>query len=121
MTLTNWRNNGWLVEHKTSPQEIFDLVAVTDRDLTECKSPGLNPDWQLSIAYNAALQAATAALAACGYRSARDDIIIESFNLFHIRLRRKPASSINSTNSEKRETLVVIKLQVEFLSKKPMK
>ena len=40
--------------------------------LADCESPGLSPDWQLSIAYNAALQTATAALAACGYRASRD-------------------------------------------------
>jgi HEPN domain-containing protein len=34
--------------------------------------PDLSPDWQLNIAYNAALQAATAALAASGYRAARE-------------------------------------------------
>ena len=50
MSLTNWRDNGWLVKHKTSPQEIS-----------------------------------------------------------------------NSTNSGKKETLGVIKLQAEFLSKKLMK
>ena len=72
MSLTNWRDNGWLVEHKTSPQEISDLLSVADRDLTDCESPGLSPDWQLSISYNAALQTATAALAACGYRASRD-------------------------------------------------
>jgi hypothetical protein len=72
MSLTNWRDNGWLVEHKTSPQEISDLLNVADRDLADCESPDLSPDWQLSIAYNAALQTATAALAACGYRSSRD-------------------------------------------------
>jgi hypothetical protein len=72
MSLTNWRDNGWLVEHKTSPQEISDLLNVADSDLADCESPGLSPDWQLSIAYNAALQTATAALAACGYRSSRD-------------------------------------------------
>ena len=72
MSLTNWRDNGWLVDHKTSPREISDLLSVADRDLTDCESPGLSPDWQLSIAYNAALQTATAALAACGYRSSRD-------------------------------------------------
>jgi len=33
---------------------------------------GLSEDWQLAIAYNAALQCATAALAACGYRSSRE-------------------------------------------------
>jgi hypothetical protein len=72
MSLTNWRDNGWLSDHKTSPQEISDLLSVADRDLSDCESPGLSPDWQLSIAYNAALQTATAALAACGYRSSRD-------------------------------------------------
>ncbi len=72
MSLTNWRDNGWLVKHKTSPQEISDLLNVADRDLADCESPGLSPDWQLSIAYNAALQTATAALAACGYRSSRE-------------------------------------------------
>ena len=72
MSLTNWRDNGWLVAHKTSPQEISDLLNVADRDLTDCQSPGLSPDWQLSIAYNAALQTATAALAARGYRASRD-------------------------------------------------
>lgn len=72
MSLTNWRDNGWLSDHKTSPQEISDLLSVADRDLSDCESPGLSPDWQLSIAYNAALQTATAALAACGYRAGRD-------------------------------------------------
>lgn len=33
---------------------------------------GLSEDWKLNIAYNAALQAATAALAAAGYRAARE-------------------------------------------------
>jgi hypothetical protein len=32
----------------------------------------LSADWRLNIAYNAALQAATAALAASGYRASRD-------------------------------------------------
>lgn len=72
MSLKNWRDNGWLVEHQTSQQEIADLLNVADRDLSDCESPGLSPDWQLSIAYNAALQTATAALAACGYRASRD-------------------------------------------------
>jgi len=40
--------------------------------LTDCLSPGLSADWRLNIAYNAALQAATAALAVCGYRATRD-------------------------------------------------
>ena len=72
MSLQNWLNNGWLTEHRTSSQEIVALLAVADRDLSDCRTPGLSPDWQLNIAYNAALQAATAALAASGYRAVRE-------------------------------------------------
>jgi hypothetical protein len=70
-TLQNWFLNGWLMPHKTSSQEIADLFAVVDRDLADCRSPGLSADWRLNIAYNAALQAATAALAVSGCRAAR--------------------------------------------------
>lgn len=72
MSLKDWARNGWLTEHKTSPQEIADLLRVADRDLADCQAKGLSPDWHLNIAYNAALQLATAALAASGYRSARE-------------------------------------------------
>lgn len=68
-TLDNWFNWGWLVKHKTSKQEISDLLAVVDRDIRTAELPGLPADWRLSIAYNAALQSANAALAACGYRA----------------------------------------------------
>lgn len=72
MSLEDWLKNGWLVEHRTSAAEIAELLAIADRDLADCQVPGLSPDWRLNIAYNAALQAATAALAACGYRASRD-------------------------------------------------
>jgi len=55
--------------HRTTRREIADLLAVADRDLEQCRDPGLHPDWRLAIAYNAALQCATAALAAAGYRA----------------------------------------------------
>ena len=72
MSLDNWARSHWLVEHRTSPQEIADLLGAVDRDLQSCVSPGLSEDWQLAIAYNAALQCAAAALAACGYRASRE-------------------------------------------------
>lgn len=68
--------NSWLIEHKTSSQEIAGLLEVADRDLKDCQNPGLSSDWQLNIAYNAALQAATAALAAAGYRASQRHTII---------------------------------------------
>ncbi len=72
MSLNDWANNGWLAEHQTSRQEIADLLGVADRDLHDCTVKDLSEDWQLAIAYNSALQSATAALAACGYRAARN-------------------------------------------------
>ena len=72
MSLQSWQENSWLYEHQTSPQEIANLLAVADRDLADCRTPGLSADWRLNIAYNAALQAATAGLYASGYRAARE-------------------------------------------------
>lgn len=72
MSLQDWLSNRWLTEHETSPQEIADLLGVIDRDLADCQTAGLSPDWKLTIAYNAALQVATAALAVAGYRAGRD-------------------------------------------------
>jgi hypothetical protein len=72
MSLKDWARNGWLTEHKTSVGEIADLFRVADRDLADCQAKGLSPDWHLNIAYNAALQLATAALVASGYRSTRE-------------------------------------------------
>jgi hypothetical protein len=72
MSLPDWHKNGWLTEQQTSQREIADLLGVVDRDLADCKTPGLSADWRLNIAYNAALQGATAALAAAGYRATRD-------------------------------------------------
>jgi len=40
--------------------------------LADCATSGLSADWRLNIAYNAALQLATAALAAAGFRASRD-------------------------------------------------
>ena len=71
MSLHDWLERGWLVEHKPSRQEIADLFGVAKRDLENCETPGLSPDWKLNIAHNAALQTATAALAACGFRATR--------------------------------------------------
>lgn len=71
MSLQDWLSKGWLIEHSSSSEEIGDLLSLVDRDLRDSKVTGLTADWRLNIAYNAALQAATAALAASGYRASR--------------------------------------------------
>lgn len=72
MSLRDWQKNSWIVEHKSSPEEIAASLAIVERDLANAKVAGLADDWRLSIGYNAALQAATAALAASGFRAARE-------------------------------------------------
>lgn len=72
MSLSDWERNGWVVKHQTSSREVRDLLQVVERDLADSATEGLSADWRMNIAYNAALQAATAALAAAGYRSSRD-------------------------------------------------
>ena len=73
MSLQSWLQNSWLVQHMTTAEEIANLLALSDRDLAACQVKQLPADWRFAIAYNAALQAATAALAAAGYRAARDN------------------------------------------------
>ena len=72
MSLQDWVQFGWLTKHQSSREEIKNLLGVVDRDLTESQAKGLGADWRFAIAYNAALQAATAALAAAGYHATRD-------------------------------------------------
>lgn len=72
MSLQDWVQNSWLVQHETSANEIGNLLALADRDLAACQVKGLPADWRFAIAYSAGLQAATAALAAAGFRATRE-------------------------------------------------
>jgi hypothetical protein len=74
MTLSDWQKNGWLVAHRTSAREIADFLAVIERDLADSAAENISADWRMNIAYNAALQAATAALAVAGHRASRDQL-----------------------------------------------
>ena len=73
MSLSEWQKNGWLKPHAASAQEIADLLALAERDLNDCRAQGLSDDWKFNIAYNAALQASAAALAASGYAVPKGD------------------------------------------------
>lgn len=82
--LQDWLKFGWLKDHNPSREEIGDLFAVADRDLAASKTPALHTDWRFNIAYNAALQLASAALAAAGYQAERSNHhyrVIESLGL----------------------------------------
>jgi hypothetical protein len=70
VSFADWVNNGWLVAHKSSKQEIGNLLGIVARDLKDSEAKDVSDDWRFAIAYNAALQAATAA---AGFRVSRDN------------------------------------------------
>jgi hypothetical protein len=67
MSLEQWAKNGWLRPHKSSRQEIADLLGIVDRDVKDAESD-ISADWKFGIAYNAALKLCTILLHASGYR-----------------------------------------------------
>jgi len=72
VSLEDWLTDKLIEAHRPSAREITNLLHICDRDLEKSQIAELGPDWRLSIAHNAALQAATAALAATGYRARKE-------------------------------------------------
>jgi len=72
MTLRNWETNGWLRPHRTSRQEIADLLRIVERDVHDAAADSLSADWRFGIAYNAALKLCTILLYASGYRAEKN-------------------------------------------------
>ena len=70
MTLKQWMNNGWLRRHKTSSEEIENLLMIIDRDLKDAEG-SISDDWRFGIAYNAALKLCTILLYAEGFKAER--------------------------------------------------
>lgn len=72
MTLNDWLEKGWLVRHRPDRREIRELLGIADRAISDAQVKGISADARLSIAHNAALQVAIAALAATGYRAGHE-------------------------------------------------
>ncbi len=68
MSLADWAKNGWLRTHKSSKEEIANLLEIIERDLKDASAKGLSDDWKFGIAYNAALKLCTILLHSSGYR-----------------------------------------------------
>jgi hypothetical protein len=71
MTLASWAANGWLRPHKTSPEEINNLLAIVERELADSAVVDISLDARLGMLYNAALKLADVALRSAGYRPGR--------------------------------------------------
>ena len=72
MTLKQWSNNGWLRTHRTSRQEIENLLGIVERDIKDASQGEISTDWSFGIAYNAALKLCTILLYAEGYKAERN-------------------------------------------------
>jgi hypothetical protein len=73
MSLSSWAENGWLQPHKTSRQEINNLLGIVEREVTDAAVPRLSLDARLGMLYNAALKLADIALRTAGYRPGRGE------------------------------------------------
>jgi hypothetical protein len=73
MSLELWKQNGWLRDYQTGPDEIGNILGLVERDLDDAACEEISLDWRFSIAYNAGLQLATTVLFAAGYRAGRSE------------------------------------------------
>ena len=69
MSLKELLNQGKLKPHRTSREEIANLLKLVKRDIKDAKVSGLSSDRKFATAYNAVLQSATILLYCEGYRT----------------------------------------------------
>src|SRR5690242_8386997 len=68
MTWQSLLASGRVKRHRTSPQEIRDLLDIVDRDLKDAGVDIISADRRFATAYNAVLQLAKIVIACSGYR-----------------------------------------------------
>lgn len=69
MDLKRLLNQDKLKPHRTSPEEINDLVKLVKRDIEDARVPGLSADRKFATAYNAILQSVVIMLYCQGYKT----------------------------------------------------
>jgi hypothetical protein len=52
MSFEDWVKNGWLEVHKSSKEEIANLLGIVERDLKDSRAKDVSNDWRFAIAYN---------------------------------------------------------------------
>jgi hypothetical protein len=46
LSFADWVNNGWLVAHRSSRQEIDNLLRIVARDLKDGQAKDVSDDWR---------------------------------------------------------------------------
>ena len=141
MMLEDGVRAGWFRHHRASPAETHSLLDRAALDLRQASKPGIAGEWRFVMAYNAALGAARAALAAHGYRASRESQhlkVIESLHITvhansqlvrrftHLRKKRheviydsRSAISKAETRAMKALAAEVLRMVTEMLTEKP--
>src|SRR5947199_9206288 len=68
MTLQNWLQMGYLVEHQATVGEVRSLLGVVERELGDAGVAGLSDEGRFTHAYDAALLLCKLALHASGFK-----------------------------------------------------
>lgn len=69
MNLADLSNQDKIKPHRTSKNEVQNLINAIERDMIDAVLPGLSSDRKFCIAYNAVLLSATIILNCSGYRT----------------------------------------------------
>lgn len=69
MALENWLEQGKLVKHKTTKEELTAIFGVIDRNFKDANIKGLSSDQKYILSYQAAFEAGAALIKCHGYRS----------------------------------------------------
>jgi hypothetical protein len=67
MSLQNWLQMGYVVEHEATVAEVRSLIGVVDRELADAVVPGLSDEGRFTHAYDAALLLCKLGLHASGF------------------------------------------------------
>jgi|TARA_B100000315_G_scaffold5902_1_gene5911 hypothetical protein len=99
MSLQDWFNNGWLRKHKTSNQEIANLLEIVKRDIKDAEFSEVSPDWRFGIAYNAALKLCTILLYAEGFKPERNLAHYRTIQAMSLILGNRKEEDVNYLNT----------------------
>jgi hypothetical protein len=106
MSLREFASKGWLRPHKTSKQEIADLLTIVDRDLRDATAE-ISADWRFGIAYNAALKLCSILLHAEGYRAGQGSHHMRTIATLPLNLQKRTKADADYLDACRRKRNIV--------------